>query len=70
MYVVVRGWNKYGDDYRGTNSEDSWEDDYNEEYGWGSWEEDLQNFRDSIEEWGERTETMQLVPSLSTGMMD
>lgn len=70
MYVVVRGWNTYGDDYRGTNSEDSWEDDYNEEYGWGSWEEDLQNFRDSIEEWGERTETMQLVPSLSTGMMD
>lgn len=70
MFVVVRGWNNYGDDPRGTNSEKTWEDDYEDAFGWGSWDEDFQNYLDSIEDWGERTETMVLVPSLSTGMMN
>lgn len=69
MYVVVRGWNNYGDDYRSDN-ENNWEQDYNEEYGWGTWDQDLENFRNSLEAWGEMTETMQLVPSLTTGMMN
>ena len=70
MYVMVRGWNSYQDERTSQDNENSWEDDYNEEYGWGTWDQDLDNFRNSLEAWGEMTETMQLVPSLTTGMMN
>ena len=46
------------------------EDLYNEMFGWGSMEEDSQNFDASLEYWGEQIETLQLVPEMSTGMMN
>lgn len=68
MFVMVRGWNKYQDDAMPERDE-SFEDEYNELFGWGTFDEDRQRFDDSLEDWGERTETMELVPELSTGMM-
>lgn len=68
MFVMVRGWNKYQDD-ASPERDESFEDDYNELFGWGTFDEDRQNFDDSLENWGEWTETMELVPELSTGMM-
>ena len=70
MYVMVRGWNTYQDDTGMRNKDTTWEEDYNELFGWGTWDEDLKNFRNSLEDWGEFTETMELVPSLTTGMME
>ena len=70
MFVVVRGWNTYQGDTGMRNQETSMEDDYNKEYGWGQWDQDLENFRNSLENWGEFSETMELVPSLTTGMMN
>ena len=70
MFVVVRGWNNYQDDWGMRDLETTFREDYNEEFGWNTFEEDLQNFRDSLESWGEMTETMELVPSLTTGMMN
>jgi len=49
--------------------ETSMEEDYNELFGWGTWTEDLNNFDASLEIYGEFTETMVLVPEMSTGMM-
>ncbi len=69
-YVLVRGWNNYQDDTGMRDLETTFREDYNQEFGWNTFEEDLQNFRDSLESWGEMTETMQLVPSLTTGMMN
>ena len=45
-------------------------EDYNEMFGWGSWEEDWGNFNASLEYWGAQRDLMQLVPSMSTGMMN
>jgi len=49
--------------------ETSFQDDYNEMFGWGTFEEDVDNYDKSIEIFGERRETMQLVPEMSSGMM-
>ena len=68
MFVMVRGWNKYQDD-ASPDQDESFEDDYNELFGWGTFDEDRKNFDNSLEDWGEWTETMELVPELSTGMM-
>ena len=70
MFVLIRGWNSYQGDTGMRNLESSWEDDYNEEYGWGVWDQDLENFRNSLEDWGEFTETLELVPSLTTSTMN
>jgi hypothetical protein len=69
MFVMVRGWNKY-QDQPWTEHDNTFMEDYNQEFGWGSFEEDRQNFDASLESWGEMTETMELVPSLTTGMMN
>jgi hypothetical protein len=53
-----------------TSSDTTWEEDYNKLFGWGSWAEDIANFDASIEMYGEKVETLQLVPELSTGMMN
>ena len=69
MFVMVTGWNTYQDD-RGMNDlESTFREDYNKEFGWGTFEEDYENFSNSLESWGEMTETMELVPTLTTGMM-
>ena len=70
MFVMIRGFNAYQDATSSGNSENTWEEDYNEEYGWGVWDQDLENFRNSLEDWGEFTETLELVPSLTTGTMN
>jgi hypothetical protein len=70
MFVMIRGFNKYQDATGTGNSENTWEEDYNEEYGWGVWNQDLENFRNSLEDWGEFTETLELVPSLTTSTMN
>lgn len=68
MFVMIRGWNKY-QDQPWTEHDKSFEEDYNDQFGWGSFQEDRVNFDNALESWGEWTETMELVPSLSTGMM-
>jgi len=68
MFVIVRGWDKY-QDQPWSEHDNTFEEDYNEQFGWGSFREDQQNFDASLESWGEMTETMELVPSLTTGMM-
>jgi hypothetical protein len=70
MFVLVNGWNKYQDDRGMNNLESTFREDYNREFGGGTFEDDFQNFHDSLEAWGEMTETMELVPSLTTGMMN
>ena len=70
MFVMVNGWNKYQDDRGMNNLESTFREDYNKEFGRGTFEEDYENFGDSLESWGEMTETMELVPSLTTGMMN
>lgn len=70
MYVRIRGWNSYQDDPRATDQSNTFREDYNELFGWGSFDEDRTNFVNSLEDWGEFTETMELVPSLTTGMMN
>ncbi len=50
--------------------ETTMEEDYNELFGWGSWDEDWQNFDASLEYWGEQRDMLQLIPSMSTGMMN
>ncbi len=69
MFVVVRGWNSY-QDRPWTDHDNTFIEDYDEQFGWGTFREDQKNFDAALESWGERTETMELVPSLSTGMMD
>jgi hypothetical protein len=46
--------------------ENTWREDYNDLFGPGSWDEDLNNFRASLEYWGEQVETLQFVPEMST----
>jgi len=68
MFVIVRGWNNY-QDKPWTDHDSTFEEDYNDQFGWGSFQEDRDNFNDALESWGVMTETMELVPSLTTGMM-
>lgn len=71
MFVVVRGWNNYQDKpWSDVEHENDFMEDYEELFGWGTFREDQKNFDSSLESWGEMTETMQLVPSLTTGMMN
>lgn len=69
MFVVVQGYNSHQDRPMPENDK-SFEDDYNDQFGWGTFDEDRQRFDDSLEDWGEYTETLVLVPSLTTGMMN
>jgi hypothetical protein len=69
MYVMVRGWDKY-QDQPWIENDSTFEEDYDDQFGWGTFDEDRTNFYNSLESWGEMTETMELVPSLTTGMMD
>jgi len=69
MFVLVRGWDKY-QDMVWDEQENSFQEDYDDLFGWGSFREDQKNFDNSLENWGERTETMELVPSLTAGMMN
>jgi len=69
MFVVVRGWNNY-QDKPWTEQDNTFIEDYDELFGWGTFREDQKNFDSSLESWGEMTETMQLMPSLTTGMMN
>lgn len=48
--------------------ENSWGDDYNELFGRGTVDEDSKNFDAALEFWGEETETLQLIPEMSTKM--
>jgi hypothetical protein len=68
MFVLVRGWNKY-QDVPWIEQENTFMEDYDKEFGWGTYMEDYNNFNAALESWGERTESMELVPSLSTGTM-
>jgi hypothetical protein len=71
MFVVVRGWNNYQEKpWSDVEHENNFMEDYDELFGWGTFREDQKNFDSSLESWGEMTETMQLVPSLTTGMMN
>ena len=68
QFVRVVGFSSYEQVFK--SRETSWEDDYNELFGWGSWDEDANNFDASLEMYGEKTETLQLMPQLSSGMMN
>ena len=68
MFVVVRGWDKY-QDKPWTEQANTFMAGYQEQFGWGTFREVQKNFDASLESWGEMTETMELVSSLTTGMM-
>jgi len=68
QFVLAITHNTYKRAERPEN-ETSFEDDYNKLFGWGSNREDGQNFNASLESWGERVETLVLIPEISTGMM-
>ena len=69
MFVVAAGFNTYK---RAAEAEleTTAQEDYDELFGWGSWDEDWKNFDESLEYWGEQRDLMQLVPEMSTGMMN
>ena len=69
QFVVTTGFNTYKRP-EGPENDTTAEEDYNELYGWGSWDEDWKNFDASLEYWGEQRDLLQLVPEMSTGMMD
>jgi hypothetical protein len=76
LYRLVSGGNRNQfvvanlfDTYKrgeGQKNENTFREDYNEMFGWGSIEEDSNNFDASLEAWGERVETLQLLPEMST----
>jgi len=68
QFVRVVGFSSYERVMK--SSETTWEEDYNKLFGWGSWSEDIANLDSSIEMYGEKVETLQLVPELSSGMMN
>jgi hypothetical protein len=68
QFVRVVGFSSYERVMK--SSETTWEDDYNKLFGWGSWSEDISNLDASIEMYGENVETLQLIPELSSGMMN
>jgi hypothetical protein len=49
--------------------EKSFSDVYEDLYGYNTFDEDRQNFRNSLENWGEMRETLVLVPEMTTGLM-
>lgn len=69
MFVIVRGWNNY-QDKPWSEHDTTFKEDYDDQFGWGAFDDDRQNFYDALENWGKMTETMDLVPSLTTGMMN
>ncbi len=68
QFVRVVGFSSYERVMK--SSETTWEEDYNKLFAWGSWSEDIANLDSSIEMYGEKVETLQLVPELSSGMMN
>ena len=68
QFVRVVGFSSY--ERLMKSSETTWEEDYNKLFGWGSWSEDISNLDASIEMYGENAETLQLMPQLSSGMMN
>jgi hypothetical protein len=68
QFVRVVGFSSY--ERLMKSSETTWEEDYNKLFGWGSWSEDIANLDASIEMYGENVETLQLMPELSSGMMN
>ncbi|MDT0553416.1 hypothetical protein [Urechidicola vernalis] len=69
LFVVVMPF----DTFKRSNQqefENSFRDDYNELHGYGTFDEDQANFDNSLENWGEMIETLQLEPSMTTGMMN
>jgi hypothetical protein len=68
QFVRVVGFSSY--ERMMKSSETTWEEDYNKLFGWGSWSEDIANFDASLEMYGEKVETLQLMPALSSGMMN
>ena len=69
LFAVAAGFDTYKRAER-AELETTAREDYDELFGWGSWEEDWENFDASLEWWGERRDLLQLVPEMSTGMMD
>jgi hypothetical protein len=69
QFIVAAGFNTY-ERAESQELETTAEEDYNELFGWGSWDEDWKNFDASLEYWGEQRDLMQLVPKMSTGMMN
>jgi len=68
QFIRVVGFSTY--ERMMKSSETTWEEDYNKLFGWGSWSEDIANFDASLEMYGEKVETLQLMPALSSGMMN
>ena len=69
LFVVAAGFNTYKRAAE-AEQETTAQEDYDELFGWGSWDEDWKNFDESLEYWGEQRDLMQLVPEMSTGMMN
>ena len=71
LFVQTSGFDTYKRAEEDSSEPDTTaEEDYNEMFGWGSWKEDWDNFYASLEYWGQQRDLMQLVPEMSTGMMN
>ena len=69
QFVVANTFDTYKRG-EGQKNENTFREDYNELFGWGSLEEDSNNFDASLENWGERVETLELIPEMSTKIMN
>ncbi len=69
QFVMAATFNTYKRAEEAKN-ENTFEEDYNKLFGWGSLDEYSQNFDASLEYWGEQRETLELVPEMSTGLMN
>ncbi|WP_228850327.1 hypothetical protein [Aegicerativicinus sediminis] len=70
QFVVVTGFDTFKRTEEPVEHENTFREDYNEMFGWGTYEEDNTNFDAALEYWGEEVENLELVPEMSTGMMN
>ncbi|OIQ27072.1 MAG: hypothetical protein BM564_13470 [Bacteroidetes bacterium MedPE-SWsnd-G2] len=70
QFILAVGFDTHKRAENGTERETTTKEDYDELFGWGSWDEDWKNFDASLEYWGEQTDLLQLMPEISTGMMN
>ena len=68
QFVRVTGFSSYEQVVK--SSETTWEEDYNKLFAWGAWDDYVGTCDASLRKSGETTETLQLMPQLSSGMMN
>jgi len=70
QFIVAVGYDTHKRTEEVVEQENTFREDYNDMFGFGTFEDDVTNFDASLEYWGEQRDTLQLVPEMSTGMMN